>query len=109
MRGDGSARGQAGGGRRCNLEFSSRKDTGAEDAEAAKVRRALLLGLGLDGRDGHVRITKGPNFRLVGGSEDTHEVMQETAIKFNEELHRRGKRLEEVSPDEFLEILRKVR
>lgn len=30
---------------------------------------ALLLGLGLDGKDGHRRITKGDNFCLVGGSE----------------------------------------
>src|SRR5690606_34554322 len=56
-----------------------------------KNRKALLLGLGLDGKDEHVRITKGDNFRLVGGSKETHECMQEKAIKFNEELKKRGK------------------
>ena len=63
-----------------------------------------MLGLGFDSKDGHVRITKGENFRLVGGSEETHEMMQEKAIKFNERLKQRGKTLEEVSKDEFLDI-----
>ena len=38
-------------------------------------RSALLLGLGMDGKDGHVRITSGPEFHLVGGSKETHELM----------------------------------
>jgi hypothetical protein len=67
-------------------------------------KKAALLGLGLDNDDGHVRYTKGPNFHLVGGSEDTHGEMQEKAIHFNEELERRDKRLEDVGPDEFLDI-----
>ena len=74
-----------------------------------KVRKALLLGLGLDGKDGHVRITTGPNFHLLGGSQDTHEEMQETALKVNEELTRRGKRLEDVEPREFEDIVRKAK
>ena len=34
--------------------------------------RRWILGLGLDGEDGHLRMTKGANFRLIGGSEETH-------------------------------------
>ena len=79
-----------------------------EDSERSKIlRRALLLGLGLDNKDGHMRITTGPNFQLIGGSENTHGVMQDTAIRFNEELHKRGKRLEDISPQEIMEILKK--
>ena len=66
--------------------------------------KAWLLGMGLDGKDGHVRITRGENFHLVGGSEDTHGVMQEKAVKFNEKLKARGRRLEEVSREEFRDI-----
>jgi len=44
-------------------------------------KKACLLGLGLDGKDGHTRITTGENFKLVGGSEETHGVMQEKAVK----------------------------
>ena len=86
------------------LNYGERKPV--DSSERANIRRALLLGLGMDGKDGHVRITTGPNFQLVGGSQGTHEVMQETAIKLNEELHRRGKRLEDISPKEFIEIMR---
>ena len=67
-------------------------------------KKSLLLGLGLDHKDGHVRMTRGENFQLIGGSKETHECMQEKAIKFNEELHRRGKRMEELSREELLDV-----
>jgi hypothetical protein len=67
-------------------------------------RKAWLLGLGLDNSDGHTRVTAGENFKLIGGSEQTHGAMQEKAIKMNEHLKRRGKTLDEVSQDEFHEI-----
>lgn len=66
--------------------------------------RALLVGLGLDNADGHVRYTKGPNFRLFGGSQETHEEMQDKAIRFNEELRKREKRLEDIDRKEFHDI-----
>ena len=67
--------------------------------------KALLLGVGLDSRDGHKRITKGDDFYLVGGSEETHERMTETVIKFNEKLAKRGKNLRELSPEEFRDLM----
>jgi len=66
-----------------------------------------MLGLGLDS-DGHKRMTTGPNFLLVGGSEDTHQVMTEQAVKINEKLAAAGKRLETVSHEEFDEIAHSV-
>lgn len=71
-------------------------------------KRALMLGLGLDGDDGHKRITKGPNFALIGGSAETHEAMTETAVKINEKLRAKGKALEEVSRDELDDIAKSV-
>jgi len=67
-------------------------------------KKASLLGLGLDNEDGEVRVTKGKNFHLVGGSHDTHELMQEKCVKFNEKLDSKGKQLEELEKQEFLEI-----
>ena len=64
----------------------------------------LLLGLGLDGKDGHKRMTKGDDFLLLGGSEETHERMTETAIKVNEKLARRGRKLRDASPEELRDI-----
>lgn len=68
-------------------------------------RKAALLGVGLDNEDGHTRLTRGDNFLLYGGSHETHSRMQETALKVNEQLDRRGKRLEDVSPRELADIV----
>ena len=68
----------------------------------------LVLGLGFDAKDGQMRITKGPNFRLFGGSEPTHERMQETCMRFNEELHRLGRTIEEIDPEEARQIIRRI-
>ncbi len=68
-----------------------------------------MLGIGLDGTDGHTRLTRGKNFQLVGGSEQTHAVMQETAIKINEHVDRSGKRLEDVSREKLSDICNEVR
>jgi len=73
-----------------------------------KKAKALLLGVGLDHKDEHVRITRGDNFRLVGGSEETHGQMTETAIKFNEKLKQRGKVLEEVTEEEFVDLIQET-
>ena len=71
-------------------------------------QKSYLLGLGFDNEDGHRRITRGKNFRLYGGSEDTHSLMQEKAIKFNEQLKHKGKTLEEISRKEFVDIAHKI-
>jgi hypothetical protein len=70
-------------------------------------KKALLVGVGLDS-DGHKRVTSGPNFVLLGGSQETHEVMTEKAIKINEKLNEAGKRLEQVSKEEFDDIAHSV-
>jgi hypothetical protein len=70
-------------------------------------RKGLILGLGLDS-DGHKRLTTGQNFVLMGGTQETHEVMTEKVIKINEKLNSSGKRLEDVSREEFEEIAHSV-
>ena len=66
---------------------------------------AGLLGVGFDTTDGHKRVTQGEQFVLVGGSDETHGRMTETALKTFEELKRRDKRLETVDPRELAEIV----
>jgi hypothetical protein len=78
----------------------------AKSGKSAKAK-AVLVGVGLD-TDGHKRVTRGPNFALVGGSKDTHEQMTEKAIKINEKLKARGKQLHEVSHQEFDDIAHEV-
>jgi seryl-tRNA(Sec) selenium transferase len=77
------------------------------NAPQKRKRKAIMLGVGLDS-DGHKRLTTGPNFALVGGSEETHAQMTEKAVKINEKLKSRGKQLEEVSREEFDDIAHEV-
>jgi hypothetical protein len=76
-------------------------------SNAKKKPKAVMLGVGLDS-DGHKRITTGDNFALVGGTQETHEQMTEKAIKINEKLKARGKRLDSVSHEEFEDIAHEV-
>ena len=66
-----------------------------------ELRQRMLLGLGFDNKDGHKRYTKGDDFVLMGGSEETHEKMTETAIKVSEKLAKRGKTIRTASEEEL--------
>jgi hypothetical protein len=79
----------------------------SNSSKKKRKRKAVMLGVGLDSDD-HKRLTTGPNFMLVGGSEETHAVMTEKVIKINEKLAAKGKQLEEVSHDEFDDIAHSV-
>ncbi|WP_309399257.1 hypothetical protein [Cerasicoccus maritimus] len=70
-------------------------------------RKAALLGVGLDNKDGHKRITQAEKFAVVGGSEETHDRMTETLIKTCEDLKRKGRELEDAAPKEVADLLHK--
>jgi hypothetical protein len=65
-----------------------------------------FLGIGLDNKDGHHRCTRSEHFILLGGSQATHERMQDTVIRFSEALERKGKMLSDASVEEAIELLR---
>lgn len=68
-------------------------------------RQAHLLGIGLDGKDGHRRLTRSDQFSIVGGSEETHDRMTETLVKTCEDLSRKGKSLDEADKKELSELI----
>jgi hypothetical protein len=78
-------------------------------AASKKPKSATLLGMAFDAEDGHTRLTRGKNFVLCGGSEESHAVMQETAIKVNEHLDRQGRRLEDMTLGELRDLCESVR
>jgi hypothetical protein len=80
----------------------------AKDNERDEREVLGFLGIGLDNKDGHKRITQSESFLLVGGSEETHEHMQDTAVRFEEALRKRGKRLRQTSPQEAADLLREA-
>ena len=67
-----------------------------------------VLGLGLDAADGQKRVTRTEEMVLVGGSHETHERMQEAAIRFSEALEKKGKKLQETTVREAMEMLREA-
>ena len=78
--------------------------------ERNRTRKQIvgLLGVGLDNQDEHKRLTQSEHFLLVGGSAETHERMQDTAVRFEADLKRRGKRLQDASVEETIELLQKA-
>lgn len=67
-----------------------------------------FLGIGLDTEDEEKRLTFAEHFLLVGGSEETHERMQDTAVKFEEELKKTGKKLHEATLEEVIFLFHKI-
>ena len=70
-------------------------------------RNIHILGIGLDNKDGHVRLTSADQFTIAGGSENTHERMTETLMKTCENLERRGKSLNDADVREIAELIDK--
>lgn len=79
----------------------------SDSEERARRRKTFLLGLGLDGKDGHKRITSAERFSVVGGSEETHEKLTESFIKTCEDLKRKGRSLDSADPREISELIDK--
>jgi hypothetical protein len=85
-----------------------KKDPGEpKPRRRVRRRRAVvegLIGVGLDGKDGHTRITRASHVLLVGGSEETHERMQEFTVRLGERMKAEGKRFGELSPRELRDL-----
>ena len=67
-----------------------------------------LIGVGLDGEDGQLRLTRNEDILVLGGSSATHERLQDVSIKFNESLREQGKRLPDAEVQEVIELLRQA-
>lgn len=79
-------------------------------ARKASPRKALptrLLGIGLDAKDGHRRVTKGEGFLLAGGSDSTHERMTGAVVRTVEDLGKKGRDLASAEAAEVMDLLRK--
>ncbi len=78
-----------------------------EEMEKARIA-GPVHGIGLDNEDGHVRITTMENFRLLGGSEETHGRMQEGAIRVNEKLRSQDRRVTDLTVRQFVDLAGEV-
>lgn len=64
----------------------------AHEQTPPKTRRgrAVIVGIGTNDADGHVRYTRGDSWELFGGSQEVHEQMQKNALRIRSELDRLG-------------------
>lgn len=69
-----------------------------------KCGRAVLVGLGLDNAEGHVRYTRGEAYELYGGSESAHSEMQRRAAQIREEIAGLGISLDSLTFEQYQAI-----
>ena len=67
-----------------------------------------LLGVGFDAEDGHVRITKGENYDILMGSDESHEYIRKLICKIEDELRFRDMKLDDLTPEELQEFIKKI-
>ena len=75
---------------------------------ASSKRNTFLCGLAFDNKDNHKRITTGENFYISGGSAKTHENLVENIIKFNEAIKKYGKKLDDITENEYHDIVKEI-
>jgi len=76
--------------------------------EAEQSRVVGLLGVGFDTQDGQIRITEADQYRVLMGSGETHAELQKICKKINETIKKSGRPLCDYSPDEFMELVKKL-
>lgn len=64
----------------------------------------MVVGLGLDDAEGHVRYTRGESFELYGGSADAHAEMRRRARIINERIASLGIHLEHMTYEQYEQV-----
>lgn len=67
-----------------------------------------ILGFGLDHVDGHIRLTRGDDFTLMMGSQETHEEMAQVLTQVEKRAEEKGKSLSDLSKEDFQAIAREL-
>ncbi len=76
--------------------------------ESGNPARPHIIGLGTDHADGHTRISRGPHFEVLMGSEQTHEELQRICLEIERRLEARGLQMGQLSKEDFLELIRGI-
>ncbi len=71
-------------------------------------RIVQIIGLGNEAGDGHMRVTEGEGFRVLLGSEHSHDAMSEICARIAAQLKSEGRALEDLTEEEFIELLARI-
>ena len=77
-------------------------------SSGTKRKIIRLLGVGFDADDGHVRITTGDKFDVIMGSGESHDYITDLIRRIEEELVAQGLNLDELTPEQFSEIVKSL-
>lgn len=74
--------------------------------ETEQSRIVGLLGVGFDTEDGHIRMTDADDYKVLMGSNETHEALQKICNQISESIQASGRPLCDYSPEEFMEMVK---
>lgn len=67
-----------------------------------------LLGVGFDAEDGHIRITNSEQYDVLMGSDESHDFIRKLIRKIEDELEAQQLTLDDFTPEEFGEFVKKI-
>lgn len=67
-----------------------------------------MVGFGADSPDGHTRVSRGPHYEVIQGSEESHEKMRQWFEAINQRLEASGKDIDQLTEEEFIALARET-
>jgi len=64
-----------------------------------------LLGVGFDQNDGHIRITQAENYKVLMGSNYSHQALQKICSRIERAVAESGRVFSDYTPEEFMELM----
>lgn len=64
-----------------------------------------VIALGKDPGDGHLRVTRGDQFDILMGDDESHQALTELCLRMDRFLRERDLRLEELTEKEFIRLM----
>lgn len=65
-----------------------------------------LLGVGFDHEDEHIRITQADSYQVLMGSNASHKKLQEMCSQIEQAVQSSGRKLNDYTPEEFMELVK---
>jgi len=67
-----------------------------------------LLGVGFDHQDEEIRITQAEDYKVIMGSRESHQALQNVCGKINQVIKESGRVLSDYTPKEFMELMQEI-
>jgi len=75
---------------------------------AGQRRVVGLLGVGFDHDDEQIRITEAQNYKILMGSNSSHQALQKICSKIEKSIQSSNRVLTDYTSEEFLELMQEI-